>query len=412
MNLSFYVDHTGGIRTIFLQLADENREIHILNTFLKIPHAEWDAEKMRPRNIYLKRYKTVNRKLDRIRIAVARYLNEISRRKEKLSIIRVRRLIKTATGTVEQPMPERGLLSFMDQYIQSRAHLISTSTFKRYMVFFRLLERFEGYRTKHLLLEETNASFVREFLEFGETEAYCQSTIYRTVHFVKTVLNYLEKRGVRTYAYELELPKLRTRSNIVTLSEDELIHIKKMEEPKRLQAAKDWLMISCYTGQRISDFMNFDLGKVEILDGKKYLSFIQQKTQKNIFLPIHPAIQLIMAKNRLGFPAKLATNNYNTHIKEIARMAGINKLVKIRKWRGFRAVESYVPKWEAVSSHIGRRSFASNFYGKIPTALLMEATGHATEQMFKRYIADINTDRGKTLGTYLEEAYKEKFHAA
>src|SRR5690606_28921760 len=163
------------------------------------------------------------------------------------------------------------------------------------------------------------------------------------------------------------------------LSEDELIHIKKMEEPKRLQAAKDWLMISCYTGQRISDFMNFDLGKVEILDGKKYLSFIQQKTQKNIFLPIHPAIQLIMAKNRLGFPAKLATNNYNTHIKEIARMAGINKLVKIRKWRGFRAVESYVPKWEAVSSHIGRRSFASNFYGKIPTALLMEATGHATE---------------------------------
>lgn len=42
----------------------------------------------------------------------------------------------------------------------------------------------------------------------------------------------------------------------------------------------------------------------------------------------------------------------------------------------------------------------------------MEATGHSTEQMFKRYIADINTDRGKTLGTYLEEAYKEKFHAA
>jgi hypothetical protein len=55
MNLSFYVDHTGGIRTIFLQLADENREIHILNTFLKIPHAEWDAEKMRPRNIYIKK---------------------------------------------------------------------------------------------------------------------------------------------------------------------------------------------------------------------------------------------------------------------------------------------------------------------------------------------------------------------
>lgn len=45
---------------------------------------------------------------------------------------------------------------------------------------------------------------------------------------------------------------------------------------------------------------------------------------------------------------------------------------------------------------IGRRSFASNFYGKIPTPLLMEATGHSTEQMFQRYISSTNTERTRS----------------
>jgi len=35
------------------------------------------------------------------------------------------------------------------------------------------------------------------------------------------------------------------------------------------------------------------------------------------------------------------------------------------------------PKYEFVSSHIVRRSFASNYYGKIETPMLMNITGHS-----------------------------------
>jgi len=31
-------------------------------------------------------------------------------------------------------------------------------------------------------------------------------------------------------------------------------------------------------------------------------------------------------------------------------------------------------KWKLVSSHIGRRSFATNHFGKIPTPIIMAAT--------------------------------------
>ena len=39
-----------------------------------------------------------------------------------------------------------------------------------------------------------------------------------------------------------------------------------------------------------------------------------------------------------------------------------------------------------VSSHIGRRSFATNYYGKMPTALIQAITGHKTESSFLLYI--------------------------
>ncbi|WP_343643998.1 hypothetical protein [Chryseobacterium sp.] len=61
-----------------------------------------------------------------------------------------------------------------------------------------------------------------------------------------------------------------------------------------------------------------------------------------------------------------------------------------------------------MSSHIGRRSFATNFYGKIPTPLLMEATGHSTEKMFLQYINPVNIDRAVQLSNYFDKIHNEE----
>ena len=44
------------------------------------------------------------------------------------------------------------------------------------------------------------------------------------------------------------------------------------------------------------------------------------------------------------------------------------------------------PKHEIISSHVCRRSFASNFYSKIPTPILMNITAHSREEIFLSYI--------------------------
>ena len=43
-------------------------------------------------------------------------------------------------------------------------------------------------------------------------------------------------------------------------------------------------------------------------------------------------------------------------------------------------------KYEFVTSHIMRRSFASNYYDEIETSLLINTTGHSEESIFLTYI--------------------------
>lgn len=408
MIFNFTLLNPTSISFIYLSFVDDQQQQFFIKTPLKIIPAQWDEEKQRPCNIYLKNLKKLNTKLDALKISIATYLSELKSNKKEFSIRAVSRLVKKCCSELTPSLPAGGLLQSIDNFIKSRIHLITSTTHKRYLVFFRLLKRFEGYQQKHLMLDQVNGMFVQQFIAYGEAENYSISTIHRTIHFVRTVLNFLEKRGVRTFVYELELPKVKKINRAVSLSEDEISTIKNIEVPVHLKAAKDWLVISCYTGQRVSDFMTFNLDMMEILDGKPCLSFTQQKTQKSILLPLHPTALIIMSNNGHRFPHRMTAQKYNEQIKEVTRLAGITTLVKVRKRNGFRSSDQLIPKCEAITSHIGRRSFATNFYGKIPTALLMDATGHSTEQMFQRYISNVDTERTRSLGTYLENMYQNR----
>src|SRR5690606_41317554 len=70
----------------------------------------------------------------------------------------------------------------------------------------------------------------------------------------------------------------------------ELINMYNTVVEDYLQNAKQWLLISCYIGQRISDFMNFSQSQITSIEGNKCLTFIQQKTGKKITLPLHKEV--------------------------------------------------------------------------------------------------------------------------
>lgn len=296
------------------------------------------------------------------------------------------------------------LVKYMDVYAKLRKHEITSSTLKKINVIKQLLIRFQDYHKTIILIKDVNLAFKTDFENYCRLCHYAPNTIARATRFVKTICRHAKSNGVET-SYQLDSIKSKyIKVEPFYLNEDELEVINKASYSTSLENAKDWLIISCYSGQRISDFMRFTKEQIRYEDGKPLIEFTQVKTNKIMTLPLHKKILEILAKRNGDFPVALSDQKYNEYIKKVCQKAGINEKVKgskrIKVDGKFRKSDGVYEKWELVSSHVGRRSFATNFYGKIPTSLLIGATGHSTEAMFLNYIGKTDTQKAKQLADY------------
>jgi integrase len=302
------------------------------------------------------------------------------------------------------------LIDYIDFYIEYRKNEIKETSISKFNVIKHKLQRFEEYRKKTILIKDINDSFKNEFVNYLKEEFYSQNTMQRELVFIKTFCKHARFLGLETHPQLDSLRLDRAKVEKIYLSFDELEQIEQIENTKltdSLDNAKDWLIISCYTGQRVSDFMRFSDEQIRVEDGKHLIEFTQKKTGKNMTVPLHPKVLEILKKRNGKFPYPISDQKYNDYIKDVCREAEITQKVKGSKMKEtkpksgiFRKVTGIFEKCELVSSHIGRRSFATNFYGKIPTTYLIYVTGHATESMFLNYIGKSNKDLAMELTNY------------
>jgi integrase len=153
--------------------------------------------------------------------------------------------------------------------------------------------------------------------------------------------------------------------------------------------------------------MRFTKEQIRIENGKHLIEFTQQKTGKNMTVALHPKVLEILNKRSGNFPYKISAQKYNDFIKDVCKLAEINeptkgsKMVETQKGsKVYRKQSGTYKKYELVTSHIGRRSFATNFYTTIPTSLLINITGHSTEAMFLNYIGKSNKDLALEITKY------------
>jgi integrase len=124
-------------------------------------------------------------------------------------------------------------------------------------------------------------------------------------------------------------------------------------------------------------------------------------------VPLHSKVLEILKKRNGKFPYKISDQKYNDFIKTVCELAELNQPTKGSKMKEtdessgiYRKQSGTYKKHELVTSHIGRRSFATNFYGKIPTTYLIYITGHSTESMFLNYIGKSNKDLALEMTKY------------
>lgn len=312
-----------------------------------------------------------------------------------------------------EPQIADDFVAYCDVFIQQKKHEISDRYKVKVRTIKKRVEEFLVYKkVKQLKLSEINLAFASDFIQYSiDVKKYRKSYAERNVTFIKTIAYHAETNGIQLNPQIRKIKKSdeKTIFQILTLDELEKIE-KKVIKDEDLQNIRDWLLISCYSGQRISDFMRFSTDmiiKTKLKDGKEayFLDFMQEKVKKQMHLPLHPKIIEILNKRNFQFPKKYSEQTYNELVKMVCQEAKIEEMCYggVNKGKGKRKIFKEYPKYELVTSHIGRRSFASNNYGIIPTSLLMVATGHTTERMFLKYIGKVDNQQSNALANYFYE---------
>ena len=299
----------------------------------------------------------------------------------------------------KEVLPET-VLDYFPVFLNRKRNKTIQRTLTRYGTVYNTFKRFVEFSGSNPLIEDVDPNFQSDFEDFCNEENYASSTTNKFIEVIKSLCVDARQNGA-ILSPRFELIKLRKKKNsVVYLNESDIDKLKSLNDSElgeRLTRVKDWLLISCFTGQRVSDFLHFDEKNIRKVDGATLLDITQQKTNKYVTIPLLPEVLETLNKYNGRFPAVISEQKFNKYVKEVGEKAGINEptyggiLTKIDSNKNRKVFGTY-PKYELITSHIGRRSFATNLYGKFPTPLIMNVTGHSKESTFLEYIGKTSGD--------------------
>ena len=295
---------------------------------------------------------------------------------------------------------------------------VTDSTFKKYRTIEKKIIGFQQYQKQKYRLSEIDETFQVNLIKYlRDVEQLGENTIGRYIKFIKTIILDAEKYGHRISNYAKNIKGFVEEIDKIYLSFNDLDKIEQVKlESQELENARDWLIIGCYIGQRIGDTLALKAKNVHNVGELDFIELIQDKGKKKVMVLIHPKVRDILNKRGGNFPASFARSKgskvtmFNRYIKTIAKKAGLTELIEGAKVNSStnRKVKGIYPKWELITSHICRRSFATNYYGHVPTPFLMEITGHSREKEFLNYIGKKPIDYAEQMLKYWKVAIEEQ----
>ena len=268
---------------------------------------------------------------------------------------------------------------------------LAKNTIRTYDSLHRVVKAFELDRSEILYINTIDKYTAESFTHFLKIDQhYSDNYCGQLLKLLKVILRDAVKSGLEVHPYSNYIESFKQKSS------DRILHILKPTEIKALKELRDipevytdsysWLLVGLSIGQRVSDLLNLSPNNLRKAPTGLYIDILQQKTRKAVTVGLADPLVIDILENE--FPNKVSQVLFNKQIKALCKMARIDSVVRgfknNQKTRRKEIVDA--PKYEFVTSHIMRRSFASNYYGKIETPLLMNITGHSKESTFLTYI--------------------------
>lgn len=338
----------------------------------------------------------------------------------------LRKLIEEQTGKVVEPKASTVITSNetknqLDESIE-RFITLQCKTKKNaehFRCMLRMLRRFCLFASIPMTLEAINADRLHQFEDFlknehtfFDSEGHCirHMHIYhkepckvtpqpRGINAVNAIMRRLRtffiwavKNDLASYnpflKYKVPACVYGTPFFLTSEERDRLFTFDLSSRPA-LAVQRDIFVFQSNVGMRVGDF--FELTYDNIVN--EAVEYVANKTigesGRTIRVPLSAQAKVILKRyqpsDRKELLPFISVQKYNIAIKEMLRLAGIDRVVTILN--PTTRVEEQHPIWEVASSHMARRNFIGNLYNKTKDPnTIGSMTGHVDgSKAFARY---------------------------
>lgn len=268
----------------------------------------------------------------------------------------------------EKRKEKPNLMQFIDEFIKNRE--LSGKPNGSIQVYKKTQKHLKDYCKKYgaINYESINLEFLEKFQRFLYSEPRLLSVNYslKLIQNLKLFLNEAKELDYHNNdAYKsrkFTIKKEEITHIYLTLEELERMYNEDLKENSKLERVRDTFIVGCFTGLRFSDFTKLQPQHFKKIGDVEVLEIVTQKTNQKVTIPIHPKVQSILKKYDGIMPRPISNQKMNEYLKDLGELVKINDDIVISRTKGGQRTEEVFKKYDLISSHTARRSFATNSF--------------------------------------------------
>ncbi len=339
-------------------------------------------------------------------------------------------LLRLIQAEDDKPLERLGFYEQFDLFVELRN--FSPRLQEHWQVLKRRLMRYELYRNIALNLDTMTmedvhrlelyllneheiiksrqyAHIAREVPTYGSQKKRGQNTVNGLIKKLRSFFNYAIKTKITTndpFLGYTAKPTIYGTPIFLTKDERNTLYTHDFSDRPGLAVQRDIFIFHCLVGCRVGDL--YKLTTSSVINGA--IEYVQQKTKEHspetVRVPLNATALEIIEKYRdrqddIRLLPYISFTNYNEAIKEMIRLAGIDRMVTVLD--SVTRCDKQVPIYEVASTHMARRTFIGNLYKQVQDPnLIASLSGHSEgSRAFARY-RTIDEDMKKDLVKLLD----------
>jgi integrase len=361
------------------------------STGLSIKPEQWSTKAQRARKS-LTGFSEFNAALDRIAATVELLVNECISVGDPVNNDSIRERYYAAIGKQRQvTVKAPDFIETLDDYIEKGKLKLSTAYLKTVGTMKGHLEAFKASTGHSLSFDKIDLGFYNDFTDHLLKKGLANNSIAINVSRLKRFLQWCSVKRIYTLDFHKhkEFHAKEDETDSIALSEAELMTLYKLELPSSGTAShvRDLFCFAAFTALRFSDVSKLKREHFyQDAAGDWWLTKWIEKTKSFLEVPLSPEAVAIVLKNDFKFKV-ISSQKTNDHLKELGRIAGIDTPTLKTIYRGAVKDEATHPKYELLSFHCARRTFATLSLEKgMRPEVVMKFTGHKTLKSFMKYV--------------------------